>query len=474
MLAFLRRLFASVAVPSRGRNPAEPATRRTIETSLAEEAARTAPAWTDARALEEALRDYSGYFRQAAVERCAELRLPQSLTLAATRLNDWVPQVREAAQNAVLELLPEAGRDAQLATLYMVGELRNAGRVDHEVWIAEFERNWLSAVGEQALWQGLSSGSRKQARACFELLRKQPGVPLTRLLTLCVASRDDILLALRSVEMAYQLDAGHAATVLKSAMASCFGSVRRIALQKLLQGADGALLAQKYLFDPHATVRGLAIARLRGDGFDVAGAYRGVLLDTSTPPPGKRIAILSLAGLDCKDDLDLIKAFARSEAVRLRTAAYAAWFKLAAGEKDALVLQALADESVSVRKFARTAMERHGAYVAFSDIYRLFGKSTTTLDLMSVARSHKWNWLEAIATVARDLPSDSPLRERLAVELRSWIYNAKWSRHRPIGRQGHDLACLATLAALESLIADETEQVALLRDQVKSAVETPA
>lgn len=428
--------------------------------------------WTDMLALEQALRDYSGYVRQEAIVRCAELRLSNSLVMIATRLNDWVPQVRHAARKAILELLPEASRDEQLTTLHLVCELRNAGRTNHDVWIAEFEKHLLSVVGEQALWEGLASGSRKQARACFELLRKLPDIPLARLLTLCVASRDDIMLALRGAEMACRLDAEDSIAVLKSAMDSHFGAVRRVALQKLLQGHDGLLLAPNYLLDQHATVRNLAIACLRGTGFDLSGFYRGVLLDEEVRPASRRTALLSLAVLDSKEDLPLVKGLAHSEFVSIRTAAYAAWLRLAAGEKDALVLQAFADSAVSVRKFARMVMERHGAYIAFSDIYRLFGKSTDTLDLMFITRAHKWNWLEAIAAVARGLPPDSPLRERLAGELRSWIYDAKWARHRPMGSQAQDLAGAATLAALESLIAADSDQITLLRAQIEAMAKT--
>lgn len=469
MLAFLRSLFAGAQAPAAAARPVEMPLRRLAGVPLAEEAARLAPGWNEAAVLEEALRDYSGYFRQAAIVRCVELRLPNALTLVASRLNDWVPQVRKAAQEAMLELLPAASRDEQLNALHMVGALRNAGRTNHEAWIAEFEKSLLAAVGEQALWEGLGAGTRLQARACFELLVKLPGVQLARLLTLCVASRDDIMLALRAANMAYLLEAEHSLPVLTAAMDSHFGSVRRVALQKLLQGADGPQLAPRYLLDQHATVRGLAIACLRGADFDLPGFYRAVLCDVGARPARTRIALLSLAALNQKGDLLLVKGFLRNEAISVRAAAYAAWFKLAPGEKDEMVLQAFADGSASVRKFARWAMDRHGAYIAFADIYRIFGKSAMTLDLMPITHSHKWNWLEAIAIVARGLPPDAPLRAGLADELRSWIYDAKWSRHRPIGNQAQDLSDAATMAALEGLLAGEDEQLAQLREQVASA-----
>ncbi|GGY98442.1 hypothetical protein ACFFTM_20375 [Pseudoduganella plicata] len=44
---------------------------------------------TDARALTVALRDYCGYVRQAAIERCIEIGSRENLAGIAERLNDW-------------------------------------------------------------------------------------------------------------------------------------------------------------------------------------------------------------------------------------------------------------------------------------------------------------------------------------------------------------------------------------------------
>jgi hypothetical protein len=55
--------------------------------------------------LAQGLVEYSGYDREAALARCVELRSWDNLPGMVERLNDWVPQVRKAAQVALTTLL---------------------------------------------------------------------------------------------------------------------------------------------------------------------------------------------------------------------------------------------------------------------------------------------------------------------------------------------------------------------------------
>ena len=436
------------------------------------EAERERQFWNDVDRLAAILQDYSGFFRQAAVERCEELRLPGTLSLVASRLNDWVPQVRESARKAVLAMLDGASLEDQLAALEIVGVLHRAGRADHSKWISEFELKLLAVVGTGALWDALVRGPRKRARICFELLLKQAVFPLERLLDHGVASKGDIVLATQCVNLAIQLRDPERLLVLKGAMTSHFGHVRKAALQALLAQGEGENLAREFLFDKHATVRALAIGYLEQHQFDVKHYYRAVLPTLSVQPARLKIVLLSLASLGSVEDLATIKEYTGAANPGVRFAAYASWLRLAPSEKDALTRYAFADSSPSVRKFARFMLERHGAYVTFPDLAKLIGSSEELLRLMFTVHSHKWNWLEAIAMVANEVPLNSPLAAGLAAELRRWISNAKWARHRPIGNQAIELSDPMTVQNLERLILGETGAIAQLREQIAQASST--
>lgn len=430
------------------------------------EAERERKSWNDLNQLQEALHYYSGYFRQAAVERCEELRLDGSLPYVALCLNDWVPQVRHAARKAVLAMLDSASLGDQLATLEIVDRLHHAGRTDHGEWISEFELKFIAVTGHEVLWEGFVNGPRKLARTCFELLRRHALVPVDRLLRLGVASKGDIVLAARSVGYAAQLPPIDSQAILRLALDSHFGSVRRLALQSLLSHDEAGELASRCLLDKHATVRSLAMNYLGTQGLDLKGFYRQRLHSASSQAEDVRNALLSLALLGSAEDLDAIKDHAGSASVRVRAAAYASWFRLDPAAKDALVLQAFADGAPSMRKFARLLLERHGAYARFGDLYGVLGPCDDLLDLMFTVRSHKWNWLEAIAMIADNATLEPRLAARLAGELRDWISSERWSRHRPIGNQARELCAPASIQRLEALIAGENDLIAQLREQI--------
>ena len=52
----------------------------------------------------------SGYVREAAARRCAERGEPDLLPVVTERLNDWVPEIRNAARQALSTLLLAAPR----------------------------------------------------------------------------------------------------------------------------------------------------------------------------------------------------------------------------------------------------------------------------------------------------------------------------------------------------------------------------
>ncbi|WP_028104829.1 hypothetical protein [Pseudoduganella violaceinigra] len=422
--------------------------------------------WHDLAELEEQLGDYSGYVRQAAVERCLELSLPGTLPLVATRLNDWVPQVRDAARAAVLAMLADASPEDQCAALQIVGALRNANRTSHAEWISAFEDILLSSAGEDGIWDWYVAAPNKLARICFEILLKRSSRILPKMLANGVSSRRDIVIACRSAQIARELPVSEGLPVLRIALNSQFGAVRRIALQALLANGGAGDLVLDYLLDMHGTVRGIAMSHLREQQFDLNAFYRSALLDSAQRPTTHRIALLSLASLGSSGDLALVKEYTNAAASRLRGAAYAAWMRLAPNEKDELMLRAFSDRSPLVRKFARQVLEKHGGYASFPDLHAAIGANEYLLGLMFTVRGHKWNWLEAISLVARDIAPGSPLEKDLAAELLHWISSARWSRLRPIGAQAQSLSDPVTVQRLERLIAGDADSIGQMREHL--------
>ena len=54
----------------------------------------------------------NGYVREAAIKKLAEIRTGRELPFLVVRINDWVPQVQSAAQDALEERLTRSTRDS--------------------------------------------------------------------------------------------------------------------------------------------------------------------------------------------------------------------------------------------------------------------------------------------------------------------------------------------------------------------------
>ena len=148
-----------------------------------------------------ALNDYSGYVRQAAVERAAQLRLPAFAPAIVARLNDWVPQVRDAARSALLILLPAMPADAALAILPATINLRNAGRYDQADWLDRIERDLLGQLTSAFLLAGVRNAEAKVARACFDILYRHAALDTAQLIVAALAARSDIVIGRKAAAL---------------------------------------------------------------------------------------------------------------------------------------------------------------------------------------------------------------------------------------------------------------------------------
>ena len=370
------------------------------------------------------LRDYSGYIREASLERCVQHGAVEALPYVVERLNDWVPNVRRAAQSAVLKLMPLASPPQLLGILPAVLQLREKGRADHTEWSTQFEIALVKQVGGSYLEKCALESDVKLARACFHILKSQELLEAASLTALMLKSREDIVLATHAITLCATLPLENQRTHYELALTSHFGSVRTLALRALLQipelNADRDRIAVDALLDVQSSVRWLAIKHLQTRQFDLAAHYRGVLANPAVSAKRTQVALLSLATLKAVDELELIRSFTRAPLPSIRRAAFVAWLKLVEGDKDVVALQALGDEVRSIRKFALDMVRRLGAYIPFPSV-RTILEDNGDLELLFMFAEHsKWIWLEALADLAIKMSTADALRPLLVQSLRRW------------------------------------------------------
>ena len=313
-----------------------------------------------------------GRVREAAVHALALLRDGDALPMLLRRVNDWVPQVRAAARQAVLALLDDGLADAWAEALDDLAALGRGGREDHAALLSRIDAFLARAAGLAALARH-ESGMSRAARRHVLLVRLQCGDPALRAAAMRGAMvSSDIVCARIAFEALAREDLADA---LRLAAASPFAGLRTAALRRLPEGAraGGESLAAA-CFDRSAAVRRLALARLDalpGARIDVIARARHEL---EARVSGRRI----VAALDLLIQLEPALADARCDAATTDAAAlvreYA--FRRLSGaaeprRRDAAVVRALGDRSSRVRRLALRAVHRGAMPPAVAELRAL-------------------------------------------------------------------------------------------------------
>lgn len=368
--------------------------------------------------------DYSGYVRQAAVDRCAALARPELLSIIAGRLNDWVPAVRDAARAAMMKMCELVPPQQLLSTLPAIHHLHTAGRAEHAQWIELFETNLIRRFDLQDIVAATKGTDIKVARGCFHILRKYMLQDSITLLRLILAAGNDIVLASDAVQMVRDLAVEAQRPYYLLALKSRFGSVRTTALRGLLAVEDisNMELAASGLLDLQTSVRDVAAAFMRSKDVDIRRFYREVLeRQPEISFKITRVALTSLAVLRNADDSALVKAYAAHPQLSVRRSALAAWIKISPGDKDEVALAALMDDAVPVRKFALQAVRKHGAYIPFILVRERLNEVGDLNLLLSFAESRVWDGLDCIVRAAMLDLSNAQRKQQLKGALREWI-----------------------------------------------------
>jgi HEAT repeat protein len=372
---------------------------------------------TDANELAIAMRDYCGYVRQAAVERCVEIGSWENLAGIAERLNDWVSEVRTAARSAMLSLVTPEALPKLLVILPAVQGLLCKSRVDHSEWVGKFGAALLSADAD-AVAAGVGHADAHIRRACFELVVTQRHSDTAALIAQILRRRSDNVLAWRAVELCATLPTTVQQELYRLALRSSYPLVRAEALRVTLTGVRDAAkdkLAREALLDPKMQPRAVAGAYLTQQGFDRRHFYRTLLAETQPDVRQQRIAIVALGALAGSEDAALFRQSATSDDAQVRRAALWALLRATPEDKDGIALQALEDSDAMVRRIAWSAVTRHGAFVPLDAAACLLERARDPHLLLRFVRLH-WPVMAALQAAERQPPKSMLVRG-----LQQWI-----------------------------------------------------
>lgn len=301
-----------------------------------------------------------GRAREQAVRLLAESGSLAALPVLGLRAADWVPQVREAAREAIRRQLSD---DVDGAALTAVAPMAlHLARRSHGRWLAEQTTERLADPSyERVANRLLTSPNLGLRRAAYQALSNSEALGLERAVHSALHDRD-IVIRGRCAEYAARLAVDAASSpLMRQLLASTTPLVRAVALGALNKLGERDTI-EAMLADRSALVRGTARFYLKPHGVDFAGMYRQLLgsgPDTVTPG-----AVAGLAEVGGAEDTGVILTLLSHSRVKVRVEAIRA-LQAVASSIDTDAMLALIEEnwSPAVTRQATTTLLARGAGV---------------------------------------------------------------------------------------------------------------
>jgi hypothetical protein len=380
----------------------------------------------------------SGHVREAAIRLLASIDDGGELPFLLIRVNDWVPQVRDAAKQAVLARVHSDYAAHFARHLPLIRRLQFQKREDHGDVLVPILHLMRSASSHAVLLAALEESDRVARRFAFELLAEAVGNPAD-LIAHGLASEDEVI-RLRAARLARERLAGEELeSALARLLADRFMPVRREAVygyvERLPQAAPGVL--RRSLLDGHVSMRELARFHLRQQGeSDFAAFYRSKLGQAAGRERAAAIAGLGETG--SAEDVGHVELFLSDPDPHVRRAAVRALGRLDAdGRSLERFLIALDDGSAAVAKAAREALRSRVYLLSPPRLWSIFTATThrhTRRAVLSLVAALSW-WDSAPLLVAAAGTDDVEVRRDALAYLDRWSRNSNRLSVRPTREQ---------------------------------------
>lgn len=371
-------------------------------------------------------RSHNGYVREAAVKALGRSGQGRALPMLLERANDWVPEVRHAARQAVGVFLQDGSIGPWVCVLGQVAALRRASRADHSALLQGIEALLLRPGHLLALHAVQDEMTPEALRFLFDLQIRAVADDDVRsqVLQRALASRD-VVVASMGVAAIQALHAPARRLALAGeACLSRFAAVRANGLRVALSsgGPVAASLAADLCLDTSAGVRVIALAALAGSTGSVVDRARH-LFQQGSRVRERAAALDVLCTLDPGGARALCELASSDSASTVRRMAYIRRLAGAQGaERDELVLLVLKDESPRVRSVAVAQVGQGAAAPSGDTLLGLARARPVALgSLVSVAvRLPPWERLVFLLDALQDLAQDDAVAGRLHEALECW------------------------------------------------------
>jgi HEAT repeat protein len=373
-----------------------------------------------------------GFKRENAVRRLGMLGNPLAIPYLIVRANDWVPQVRAAAYDALTRLLKTGNGEAFVASLPQILHLESCRRDDHSKLLQSVQEFLIREENRTALLNGLESRDSKLARTVVRLLVEHKLVATKELVTKGLA-HSDVLVRSTVVDLLRDLEGDDFESLVQEAMRDPYMPVRREAFQQLLQSSrpQGLVTARELLFDRSASIREIAVRQLLAEGEPVEQIYASALAGNRDRLAIVRCVLWAWGLMNSRARIETVKEFLDSRFSTARRAALTSISKLLRADAAPYLERSLADPSPAVCNEAARLISR---FDVAPDVETLIviakskGPSHVARACCRVVRAgSKWSWLRFILAVYGGLACETAAEEFTSeIDAWEWRFNRSY------------------------------------------------
>lgn len=366
-------------------------------------------------------RSYSGYTRESAVIELESYPSEKTIDALIERANDWVPQVRRAAQNVLLRICNDKTVPYFINQLHKIYHLKECKREDHTAFVNNIQQ-LLLRYNVNALTT-LNKCDSVSALLYTRLLKKSGKIDLLQLAHACL-EHSHMSVRLYAVSLSSKLEETQGKALQLKGIEDKSGIVRRNALRLLLRhhSESSYRLSLNFLYDKEKSVRSQALFYLKNNGFKCKQAFIEQLSTENLHR--QRVAIWGLTELFAKSAVDLIFPSLHSTYPSIRTLALKACFVLC--EEDLLeeiVEKMLNDNSSRVMKECSRLYKKNSVHIGNEALIKAINSQANEKNYRYILKMthtmNKWEQLILLSEISRS--ANSSLRTEIEKTLQLWV-----------------------------------------------------
>ena len=392
----------------------------------------------------------SGYLREYAVKRLARIHDGSEVRYLLLRLNDWVPQVREAAQSAIEERLRDDQALHFAKHVSLIVRLEGTQRVQRHELLGPVKRLLVMSSGTAALLVALQDGSLRTRRSIVPFLVERSPDVLRSLMASRAMKEDPWIRTFIIPFINKTLPENDAQMALLRLVNDPSPAVRRKSLEALVQRfpEEAAKPLEDALLDPSIRVRDFCRFLLKDKGIDFAARYRGAI-HSANAPRDLAAAIAGLGEVGSAADGASVSPHLTHPLPSVRKAVVKSLMRLAPDLFSEQVVSLLQDPSPSVSSVATRALMVHAATLdlpAMTDFIHAGTPRHARLNLVRLfAALSKWPSILRLVDAANSADEEVASEARKLIE--AWDQQFNRRQATPSRRQVEELK--SSLTAIE-------------------------